>query len=49
MQTQTATQNFTNRFFSQSMNQIFNNAGWKFISDERESALHKYLRATQQI
>ena len=48
MQT-TTTQNFTNRFFSQSMNQIFDNAGWEFVSDERESALHKYLRATRQI
>lgn len=43
------TQNFTNRFFAQSMNQIFNQAGWEFTSDEYESALHKYLRATRQI
>lgn len=40
---------FQNKFFSRSMKQNFNNHALKFVSDQRESALHKYLRATSQI
>lgn len=39
------TQAFESAFFSRSMNQIFNAAGWEFVSDENESALSKYVRA----
>ena len=40
---------FEDQFFSQSMNQVFNNNVRRFVSDEDEPALIKYLRSTKQL
>jgi len=37
---------FQNQFFSQSMTQTFNSQVSRFESDERESAVRKYVRAS---
>lgn len=42
-------QTFENAFFSTTMKQSFNDAVFQFISDEFESAIHKWLRATGRL
>lgn len=40
---------FQNNFFARSMTQSFNFEVYQFTSDEKESALRKWLRATGKI
>lgn len=42
-------QMFENQFFSRSMHQSFNDNGANFESDEKESAFHKWMRASGKL
>lgn len=40
---------FQDQFFSRSMHQLFNREVARFQSDEKEPAIRKYLRASNQL